>query len=453
MARVERSDHRRARKAAGFTLVELLVVILIVMLLAVAALPTVVPAITHRQVSEAARLLQAGLVGARDRAMQANAPRGLRFLPDPAFMNRPGTLIQAANRWVQIETAPDYTTGQVSISPASDAKYHGTTLALGGSGGAPCLIVYEALTNTNGLANENTSWAWNIRVGDKFRFADAGRYYTIVGPMVVANPEGFINYGTPGTAPLAGPGGSIEYLFLVNGQDDNLDGYVDNGFDGVDNNFNNIPPQSPPLIDLNDSAEWEIETWVGPQGTLIATNPGALVSMPYTINRRPVPAQTGLETVLPADIVIDLTTFNTTRERSRVPIDPITNYVEIMVNPNGQVEPTTSYSSPSSVSMANGAFYHFWLAERKDVFEPVDQTANSVPYLLPMPETAYDMSGSPSGYPATGDAAPRFLTGERTLVTLYCRSGNIVTNSIEFFSAADVSMPFYASQIGYTEAK
>jgi len=271
------------------------------------------------------------------------------------------------------------------------------------------------------------------------------------------NPEGFVNVGAPGTAlPAAtinGVTSNPEFLFLVNGQDDNLDGYVDNGWDGVDNDLQNGVDDVVVNMTTGQIGEWEVEAWVGPQATLVATNPAALLSQPYTISRRPVPAQTGQETALPADIVIDLTTFNTTRERSRVPVDPITNYVEIMLNPNGQVEPTTSYSSPSSVSMANGAFYHFWLAERKDIFEPVDQTANSVPYLLPMPETAYDMSGSPSGYPASGDAAPRFLTGERTLVTLYCRSGNIVTNSIEFFSAADVSMPFYAAQTGYTEAK
>src|SRR3954463_9901862 len=69
----------------GFTLVELLVVILIILAVSAVALPTVIPAITHRQVSEAARLLQASLVGARDAAIHANAPRGIRLLPDPAY--------------------------------------------------------------------------------------------------------------------------------------------------------------------------------------------------------------------------------------------------------------------------------------------------------------------------------------------------------------------------------
>ena len=63
--------------------------------------------------------------------------------------------------------------------------------------------------------------------------------------------------------------------------------------------------------------------------------------------------------------------------------------MDILLNPNGTVVPTTEYSSPSSFGM-NSAFYHFWLAERGDLFDPVANA--SVPYLLPM------VAGSPN-YP------------------------------------------------------
>ena len=69
----------------GFTLIELLVVITLILLVSAVALPTVISAYTHRQVSEAARILQAGLVGARDIAINNNAPAGIRLLPDPVF--------------------------------------------------------------------------------------------------------------------------------------------------------------------------------------------------------------------------------------------------------------------------------------------------------------------------------------------------------------------------------
>ena len=55
---------RSAPKTAGFTLIELLVVIVIIVAISAAALPTVLPALAHRQVSEAARTLQGALAGA-----------------------------------------------------------------------------------------------------------------------------------------------------------------------------------------------------------------------------------------------------------------------------------------------------------------------------------------------------------------------------------------------------
>ena len=60
-------------------------VITIILIVSAVALPTVLPALSHRQVSEAARIFQGALVGARDSAIHNNAPSGIRLLPDPAF--------------------------------------------------------------------------------------------------------------------------------------------------------------------------------------------------------------------------------------------------------------------------------------------------------------------------------------------------------------------------------
>ena len=80
----ERIDERRRRQAGrrGFTLIESLVVMLIILLVSAVVLPTVLPAISHRQVSEA--ILQGALAGARDTAINNNAPAGIRLLPDPS---------------------------------------------------------------------------------------------------------------------------------------------------------------------------------------------------------------------------------------------------------------------------------------------------------------------------------------------------------------------------------
>ena len=118
----------RATRRRGFTLIELLVVILIILMVSAVTLPSVISAFNHRQVSEAARILQGGLVGARDTAINTNAPAGIRLLPDPVFngqsLNVPGVtgvtaldprVALASNRFVPIQLAPDYSEGFVRV--------------------------------------------------------------------------------------------------------------------------------------------------------------------------------------------------------------------------------------------------------------------------------------------------------------------------------------------------
>ena len=201
-------------------------VITIILIISAVALPTILPALSHRQVSEAARIFQGALVGARDSAIHNNTPSGIRLLPDPAFpivyetitLPNGNSQIQidpsqplAANRIIPLESAPEYSEGLVS--PITDA---GSMQRLAPSSlPYPCLVIGESVLNQTtmpGIPNSPTSWFWNIRVGDKIQINAAGPWYTVVGPMAVyptntatlgQNPELFVNVGAPGaTSPL-----------------------------------------------------------------------------------------------------------------------------------------------------------------------------------------------------------------------------------------------------------
>jgi hypothetical protein len=288
--------------------------------------------------------------------------------------------------------------------------------------------------------NAPTSWFWTIRVGDTVQLNNAGPWYTVIGPMVIgpssgSNSEMFVNVGLPGSLGqysnvlpnLTYPGSTqpVEYLLLVNGQDDNNNGWIDEGYDGVDNNGNGIS---------DELLEWEQEVWLG--SILTHTS----VDLTYTIQRRPAPAANAREVSLPTSMVVDATTAFLTQERSRLPVNPFTGFADIVIRPDGTVVPTVQYSSPASFGMS-GAFYHFWLSERQDLADvQVGGTNNATPqpwatgapYLLPIAQ--------PGGSNSATFPGP-YLKGEYSVLSLFTRSGQIVVNQ---------GVPFlYDSTIGY----
>lgn len=276
-AGVQSVDGQRAGVAtarAGFTLVELLLVIGIILLVSVLGIATIGPAFAHRQVSEAGRILQGTLVGARDEAIHSNAPAGIRLLPDPTYpitylpngQINPNAIL-AYNRIIPIKTAPNYSEGSISVftdGAGGSSNYAPAIRTVNGQVGVSCLVLEGAPFGKNGAPNAPTSWFWNIRIGERIQIGNAGPWYTIVGPMALgpasgSNSEMFVNIGPPGTAlPTLAGGQPCEYLLLVNGIcDGKWPGWTDPGFDGVDNDGNGL---------IDELAEWENERWLGSIG-------------------------------------------------------------------------------------------------------------------------------------------------------------------------------------------
>jgi hypothetical protein len=280
-------------------------------------------------------------------------------------------------------------------------------------------------------------------VGDKLQINNAGPWYTVVGPLtkttVDGNPELFVNVGWPGTqSPLRalydlGNQAIVynpEFLLLVNGVDDNKNGLIDEGWDGIDNNVDG---------NIDELAEWEAEVWTGAAASQLQN----VSNYPYVIQRRPAPGPNARAMAFPSQVVVDLTTWRSTQERSRLPVDIYTGYVDILVNPDGSVTPTTIYSTPALFGMSS-AFFHFWLAERGDLIAP-SATGTTAP-LLPLPQ---------------GLAPKQFggieLKGEYRLVTLFARTGQVTTNENPTFdspsapangSSYNANLPFLAAQQG-----
>ena len=152
------------------------------------------------------------------------------------------------------------------------------------------------------------------------------------------------------------------------------------------------------------------------------------------------------------------------QERSRLPVNPLTGYVDILVNPNGMVVPTTIYSVPSSVGMA-GAFLHFWVAEREDVNAPPPPDVSGVqtlmgsvgvpgpyPFYLPMPlgSNLASSSNGVNSYDLLVAATPSlpYLKGEMRIVTLFSKNGQNTTNDNPVFNVLSVNQPFVKAQQG-----
>lgn len=344
----------------GFTLIEIMVVLVIIAIVTVVALPTAMNALQHRQMSEGARILQSALAGARDAAIRDNAPAGIRLIPDPVLAN-------AYSAILPLSAPPEYTEGLAS----SYSGYPATVTM-----GTMALVIEEAVIDSTGAPLAPTNWFWNIRVGDRIRFAGTGNSYTVQGPMVQANPERFVNVGLPGAqSPLQRGNNFPEFLLLMNGRDDNLDGLIDLAANGLDDDQ---------LNGIDDAGEWNYsflvfggDPWrqnpADPSGPLISGIAYAVHPPPeveqwlgrapmfstYEIRRLPIPSASARQISLPSHVVIDIA-------RSKLQVDPLSDQVDIVVRQDGTLAPMLPYSTPAAVTLTS-SFFQFWLSERSDI--------------------------------------------------------------------------------------
>ncbi len=103
----------RERATLGFTLIELLVVVTILLILILMTVTAIDFTFTAERIRSASRQVQSALAGARDRAIFAKEPRGLRFLVDTDEPRQVTSLIYVGG-------SRNWTEGQVRLERLDD---------------------------------------------------------------------------------------------------------------------------------------------------------------------------------------------------------------------------------------------------------------------------------------------------------------------------------------------
>jgi len=316
-----------------------------VLLVSVVALPTIVASLGDRTTLSATQALQGALVTARDGAALAGVAQGVRLMPstvNAGEYDRLATLVQP----------PNYASGLVTIT-GMDAAGYTATYGPNVVNGRPCLVLeaspghwVDTPTGWVFMAGEPTAWYGNIRLGDRIRINN-GRPFTVCGPFTTDAGGVIVNDLAVSADPLllshvyTAPDGMTttpplapEFLLLCNGIDDNGDGFVDNGWDGIDNdNLNGV----------DDLAEWETETWGVPAGA----------NLSYSITRRPAVGKPELAVnlLVPVSAAASVIDPAATPPVPTLFVNPLTRSVDLMIQPNGTVDTSGPYAAPSAVSL------------------------------------------------------------------------------------------------------
>jgi len=301
----------------GFTLIELLVVIAIIVTVSALAIKMLIWSSLDWQMTASIQQIRAAAELARGAARRDGISHGFRLqssTPPHSEFDANGNPV-----WV----VPDLldTILPLSIPPAYSEGLV-TMLSPPYPGGFvppfPCLVLSQSVTDANGNLASPTGWFYNVRLGDRI---ELGKHiYTVCGPMTIPNADGFVNIGPPETISPLG----AEYLFLVNGRDDNGDGLIDNGWDGMVHGLNG-----------DAFAVWENEAW---------TNSVPPAS-PYSIIRRPIP-NTQQISHLSIPISVSASTLYTS---------PIGGSIDIMFRPSGTVDLMGPFSVPSAIGFSQAS--------------------------------------------------------------------------------------------------
>ena len=180
------------RHSAGFTLIELMVVIALLVLIASMTVAAINLNVNNDKVRAGSRQVQSYLAGARDRAIYSKAPRGVRFLLTPT--NSPTESSRTVSSMVFIAPTDPWMQGTIQLERLDTANNGIADFSEGlpdsSSGGA--IVVRGFDNDSSGNANP-TEWVnlYNQRLltdGARIRIpANNGTWYTVTNTQQLAS--------------------------------------------------------------------------------------------------------------------------------------------------------------------------------------------------------------------------------------------------------------------------
>jgi len=180
---------RTPYKAAGFTLVELLVTLVIIMMLTAVAVPVLAPALAGRRQREASREVTSYFTLARDTAMRTGRATGVMLERFTGAGNASAKALILAGQPLTPVPEMCLTLWQVEVPP----PYSGDTLysrALVG------LDPNDGLTKIWSLGTTQSEGYGLVRIGDYIKFNTQGHQYQIlngtIDTSISPNPLGFL---------------------------------------------------------------------------------------------------------------------------------------------------------------------------------------------------------------------------------------------------------------------
>ncbi len=391
--------HRLHRRAArGFTLIELLVVVLITLVLTAITVSVINISVDGDKVRSGARQIQSYLEGARDRAIFAKEPRGVRFLLDPTDPRTVSSLVYIA------PTDP-WTEGTVLLE-RPDGDNDGNPANNGDAGDSLNTAPYS----------DSPDAVWVLRGFD----GDASNYTRDTGWKGLYD-RGVLRDG----ARIQIPYGTGAWYTI----DTRLLAMVDN------------PPDNNPPVRL--LLQQEYREPADTPATSVQAFDRASPSLKYRLELLPAPMPNQEPIQLPKGVVVHLDRCSndpdgvvgltrdpnlrgnrlpSTWRRSITPANAwspsfeYTPYCDILFSPRGSV---TGFEASSGL-------IHLYVADQKDADrdridwsiqrDPADATPWSAPEMLP-------------GLTAS-DAAEAYQRSDKVIVSLFTRTGAITTNPI-----------------------